>query len=274
MFYRNIYNRLNPGLIIFLIDQSATTNVPYFNGELLNEMFAKIVNKSIESIFIKSSFGDTVKDLCFIEIMGYGPDNVKCIASGPISYFEKYIDNLFLNHKNYSESNHTLFNVVEPTSEGFVDVLDGFLQAEQVLIGWKKNTIYKEYTNDHVPIIIHIGTGVLCNEQVFRAIDRINKIEFNDGNPIVINFIYNPWSMQNESFEYFSQSASYKSEQNYLFQMSSFVHKNLGANYETCKLFQEHPEYKFLFVNSKITPAELLLNIFDAGSSSNMDKIC
>lgn len=89
------------------------------------------------------------------------------------------------------------FDPVVPNIYQDTKICDGFDLVEEILCNWKKLAKEKDYIQDHVPMIFHIGTGV-CNDKthLFQTVRDINNIEFNDGTPIVINFVFNEWNIK------------------------------------------------------------------------------
>lgn len=263
MNYTNIYNSHNPGLIILLIDQTAKTEDVYKDGQWIPDMLADLANDALSEIFIRCVQGNEIKNKCYVSVISYGSSCVSVISEGYIQEYEKYYSPVLKEIDICGEKINietVKIKVLESQSGGWISGEEVFEKVEQYLEYWKKHTIEENYKIDHVPIIIHIGAGVVW-DHVFENVKRICNMDFNDGNPILINFIYNPWSMHDTYIEY-TQPSGKEEHLKRIFELSSAVNSNLAAGYETYKFFENHPDYKFFFVNSVITPQQLISYVF------------
>lgn len=263
MNYTHIYNSRNPGLIILLIDQTAKTEDIYKDGQWIPDMLADLANDALSEIFIRCVQGNEIKNKCYVSVISYGSSCVSVISEGYIQEYEKYYSPVqkeidVCGEKTIIETGK--IKVLDPQNEGWINAEEVFEEVEQYLECWKKHTIEENYKIDHVPIIIHIGTSVIC-DHVIENVNRICKMDFNDGNPVIINFIYNPGSMHDTCLEY-TQPSDKEDALKRIYEMSSAVDSNLAADYETYKFFEEHPNFKFFFVNPEITPQQLISRIF------------
>ena len=112
-----------------------------------------------------------------------------------------------------------------------------------------------------VNLVINNFKDFLNLEDLELIGNKIQSIEFNDGNPIIANFIFNPF-FENVEIDFCDSIDTYHEELNYFLNISSGVHLGLAGNSETYDFFMKHPNYKFLFVNSKNSPKDLIGNLY------------
>lgn len=257
MSYTNTYNRNNPGLIIFLLDQTCITSDFTIDSCLAARKFIDFIDDSLVELLHRNICGKEIRNRCFVYIISYGADTINMISEGYIGEFEKYIvrEHPYPHKFSFKEQVKTL-------SDGCPNVNDGLESVFEILECWKENTINCNFTFDHVPLVIHIGTGVSSNYEDLELIgNKIQSIEFNDGNPIIANFIFNPY-FENVEIDFCDSIDTYHEELKYFLNISSSVHLGLAGNSETYDFFMKHPNYKFLFVNSKISPKDLIRNLY------------
>ena len=70
--YENNFTRANPGLIVFLIDQSKSMEDPWSGGKTLAEQTALSINRCISEMAIRFTSGTEIKDEANIIMIGYG----------------------------------------------------------------------------------------------------------------------------------------------------------------------------------------------------------
>lgn len=258
MSFTNIYNRRIPGLIIFLLDQTCLTSDFAVDGCPAARKFTDFIDEALIMLLQKNWDGREIRNSCFVTVISYGADVVKTISEGYISEYEKYI----VRKHPYSDYKHLFEELIKPLSDGYPNVNDGFDSVSERLECWREYTIKRRFTIDHVPLVIHIGTGVSSNYEDLEVLgNKIKSIEFNDGNPIIANFIFNPY-FENVEIDYCDSIDTYLEELKYFLNISSSVHLGLAGNSETYDFFMKHPNYKFLFVNSKISPKDLIGNLY------------
>jgi hypothetical protein len=69
----SFYNRLEPPLVIFLVDQTASTACTASNNQnIIAELITKSVNSLILNLILRNCVGENIKDSVFISIIGYG----------------------------------------------------------------------------------------------------------------------------------------------------------------------------------------------------------
>lgn len=263
MNYENIYNRNHPGLIIFLIDQSAKTFDQYIDGSLLSEMIANCVNEAILELINKNKTGNEIINRCFIYVVSYESHEASILFGGLIKEYVNGHSRPIKIENCVFDQREDISEWVEPKSSGGDNPLRGFELTESLLDWWKSGTENENFNMAHVPVLIHIGTGLYFDDdRLVQCIKRIQGMVFKDGNPIIINFIYNPWSMMNDTYEYSNPQDSNNINEIIAYEISSPVNPNLAANSDVFIFYKEHPENKFFFVNPHITPRDLIIDLF------------
>ena len=199
--YRNRYTVSNPGLVIILVDQSASMSQP-FGGKNRAECAANAINHFIQDIIAKCVCGIDVRDKVKIVVIGYGCEkgnNAYVIVKGSNKELVDSPLRIESITKRFPDGVGGLVEIkssaaiwVEPKAVGGTPMASAFELTHQVINEWI-NTRQKLGVNviedDPIPIIINITDGMPNDgeENVRENVQKIKSIAFLDGNPILIN---------------------------------------------------------------------------------------
>lgn len=170
--YQNRVRKINPGLLVILIDQSEAMNVPMLNGNgTMADNIANEINQLIEALEYYYSYED-----------GYG-NEVGAIR--PIMLF-------VVGHG--SGEAHIIqqewicggAHMVSPVAQGMPALPFAFDLVKEEVAYWTK---MHSDLDDVVPLIINVtASGNMSNDIPMRAIIKdIMGIQMPDGNPILYN---------------------------------------------------------------------------------------
>ena len=206
MAYSNEWTRSSPGLMIFLINQGESMNELFSNGKTYAENAASGVNSMISETAIRFSSGTAIRDCANIVIIGYGGNEnkmvVELLRSGSIeSLFSD--DSIPMQHLIQKVSDGAggtididveLKQFVSPKAIGECSITSAFNCASQILAEWviRINESRDGNINMYpVPVIINFSNAnVQITNQTDLLIRNIMNIELMDGNPLIINCIY------------------------------------------------------------------------------------
>ena len=183
------------------------------NGMTFAERASMSVNRMIGQMGIRFSSGTTIRDSANIVIIGYGgtenKENVKVLRSGsiatlfnddtiPVLYFKEKLSNLEVGSY---EIDCELKQFTTPKAWGDAVISSALDITRALLAKWMEWT--KEYRDDDgnivvhddllypVPVIINFtSANIQVTNQAIELAKRIMNIELPDGNPLVINCIY------------------------------------------------------------------------------------
>lgn len=191
--YQELLSSANPGLIIIMIDQSASMSDSYANST--KAKFASVaVNKVIEEIILSCSSGDGIKDRCYVAVIGYG-STVDILFLETASELAKN-PNTTTVKKKISDGAGGLIEVdevqrvfVNPIANGGTPMAEAFQQAFN---GIKK--FIANHPNGFPPIIINITDGEPNEwylqknfDATTREAKKLADLKTNDGNVIILN---------------------------------------------------------------------------------------
>ena len=190
MAYQQKIGTDNPGVIVLLIDQSASMSDPASDGKPKADHAALAVNRVIYEIQAASQAGAAIKPRCMVGIVGYGPQ-VGAVASG-------MIDELAANPKRWDKLKRKVddgagglvevdFNMpiwVDPVADNGTPMTEAFAEAFRVLSnGWLPS-----HPDSFPPIIINITDGE-PNDATTAAAEarRLMGLQTSDGNALLFN---------------------------------------------------------------------------------------
>ena len=209
--YQNYYTRANPGLIVFLINQSKSMEAPWGEGKTLAEQAALTVNNCITELGILFTSGDKIKECVNIVIIGYGgtKDSMEAelLRSGsiatlctddtiPVQHLKQMIPD---GASGTITIDFELKQFVTPKSVGRASMSSAFQLSSALVNEWvtrAKETldeddhpITRDDSHDPVPLIINISDGepIDCEEDVRKYANEIMNINCPDGNPLIFN---------------------------------------------------------------------------------------
>lgn len=191
--YQELLSSANPGLIIIMIDQSASMSDSYANST--KAKFASVaVNKVIEEIILSCSSGDGIKDRCYVAVIGYG-STVDILFLETASELAKN-PNTTTVKKKISDGAGGLIEVdevqrvfVNPIANGGTPMAEAFQQAFHGTERFITN-----HPNSFPPIIINITDGEPNEWYLQKSFDattreakKLADLKTSDGNVIILN---------------------------------------------------------------------------------------
>ena len=143
--YSTLWSSATPGLIIFLIDQSASMREEFFGDKNKAEFTASVINETINDLILQCSSGNIVKDRLFVSLIGYGGkggvsvDDVRsgyigAFADNPLR-FEKIKKNIPDGEGGFIEVEEEMPIFIEPTcpENGLTPMAEAFEFARQLV---------------------------------------------------------------------------------------------------------------------------------------------
>lgn len=196
--YKNEFKRTNPGLFVFLVDQSGSMEDPLAsNGLSLAVNAADAINSVINEIILKVSDidnagNDIVKKEAFISVIGYGGRGDG--TGNQYDYEAETICDDWINvieetkpkYKSYIDGTTELVEVVKPLSGGGTPMASAFTAARDLVKAWMQSHNSGE---DPVPVIINITDGMPTDSEtdLKNVVSEIKSLDVPDGNPLIFN---------------------------------------------------------------------------------------
>jgi hypothetical protein len=193
------WSSANPGLLVFLIDQSGSMLMPFKDSPDTRTVFAtRVVNRVINSIIQKNYNGDHAKDRCFIVAIGYSVGTTE-LCSGFLSELDEKPKRMEAVKKKISDGAGGLVEIdntmpiwVEPiTKDGWTDMAAAFKMAKEIIEQW-----IKDNPDSPAPVIINVSDGVPyynhkdtaeCAQETAAIAKEIMDIQTSDGNVLIFN---------------------------------------------------------------------------------------
>lgn len=209
--YDNNFTRANPGLIVFLIDQSKSMNDPWSGGKTLAQQTAMSINRCISEMAIRFTSGTEIKDEANIIMIGYGGTEnsmeAELLRSGSIAtlFSDDSIPVQHLKQKisdgagGILEIDIDLKEFVTPKAVWGTPMASAFQLASALVTEWvtraketvddEGNPIVRDDSLDPVPLIINISDGEPTDNEadVRKYANEIMDINCPDGNPLIFN---------------------------------------------------------------------------------------
>ncbi len=201
--YNTLWSSATPGLIIFLIDQSASMQEEFINGKNKAEFTAAVINETINDLILQCSSGNVVKDCLFFSLIGYGgkggnsDDDVRSgyigsFADNPLR-FETVTKKISDGEGNFIEIEEEIPIFIEPTcpENGLTPMAEAFEFAQRLIAAWMEKK-----PDNPAPVVINISDGFPFTgnddeeEEIRRTASKayeIMSMQMNDGNPLVFN---------------------------------------------------------------------------------------
>lgn len=198
--YSNQFTRPNPGLIIFLVDQSGSTeDIMLSNNRSIAENIADLVNVSITEAIdtataqISDEEEKVKREVCFA-VVGYGgkgnpedPED-KRNWQAELLMQPKYSDTIYGEYQKERStiSNLDIFQILSPVHGGGTPMASAYKTALDILTRWLPT---HDSDKDPVPVIINISDGEPTDsvDDIKETISKINELKIADGSPIIIN---------------------------------------------------------------------------------------
>lgn len=193
------WSSANPGLLIFLIDQSGSMLLPFKDSNETRTVFAtRVVNRVIDSIIQKNYNGDHAKDRCFIVAIGYSVGATE-LCSGFLSDLDNTPKRMESVKKKISDGAGGLVEIdkkmpiwVDPIEkDGWTDMAAAFKIAKEIIEKW-----VDDKPESPAPVIINVSDGVPyynhkdtneCATETSRLAKEIMDIKTPDGNVLIFN---------------------------------------------------------------------------------------
>ncbi len=246
--YNTLWSSATPGLIIFLIDQSASMQEEFIDGKNKAEFTASVINETINDLILQCSSGNMVKDRLFVSLIGYGGkggNSVDDVRSGYIGSFadnplrfETVIKKISDGEGGFVEIEEEIPIFIEPTcpENGLTPMAEAFEFAQRLIATWMDKK-----PENPAPVVINISDGFPFTgnddeeEEIRRTASKayeIMSMQMNDGNPLVFNIhlgIGLECRFEESSIELPDENAKF------LFSISSKVpraYKEVGKRYD------------------------------------------
>ena len=180
----------NPGVIVILLDQSASMAVAAPDGRPKSEHAALAVNRVIYEIQEASQAGASIKPRCLVGVVGYGPE-VGPVASGMINDLAASPRRWDTLRRKESDGAGGLVEVefkmpvwVDPVAANGTPMAEAFAEAHRVLAtGWLPG-----HPDSFPPIVINITDGE-PNDPAAAAAEarRLMSLATSDGPVLLFN---------------------------------------------------------------------------------------
>lgn len=196
--YNNSFQRSNPGLFVFLLDQSGSMEDPMraSNGLALDVNAADAINSVINEMILKLTAmdpngDDFVKRSAYISVIGYGgkgdgTGNQYDYEAEPVS--DGWIDELaeLPQAKSLIDGITDLVQVVTPVHGGGTPMASAFSAAKDLVEAWIQT---HNTANDPAPVIINITDGEPTDSisDLKNIVNDIKSLSVPDGAPLIFN---------------------------------------------------------------------------------------
>jgi hypothetical protein len=189
--YSKMLSRLEPGLIVILLDQSGSMSDPFQGGKSKAEFAALAVNKIISEIIELCTSGTVIKDRCTLAVVGYGNPDAKLLFIKKVSELAKNTKTMTLKKKisdgagGLVEIDEILRVFVDPIASSGTPMAEAFQQA---YMGVEKFIV--KHPDSFPPIVINITDGEPNGNDFNKATTEAKKIAqlgTTDGKVIVMN---------------------------------------------------------------------------------------
>ena len=191
--YNNSFSRTNPGLIVIIIDQSASMSATNEKGLSLAELAARSINNLINQFILflttmNSNEEEIVKRSFKLVLIGHGGSYDKSYV-----ILDKWIDEvaesyplgkLTINTRE-GDFEQQCIEVLQPIASGKQDLFGAFSMAKDFVIDWITNHNKAE---DPVPYIINVSNACTPdNDSTIKVVNEITRMEIPDGSPLIIS---------------------------------------------------------------------------------------
>lgn len=196
--YKNEFKRTNPGLFVFLVDQSGSMgDTMASNGLSLAMNATDAINSVINEIILKltavdANGMDIVKKSAFISIIGYGGhgdgtgNQYDYQAETICDDWINVIDETKPKYKSYIDNNTDLVEVIKPVFGGGTPMASAFTAARDLVKAWMQS---HNSSDDPVPVIINITDGEPTDSKIElkNVAEEIKALNIPDGSPLIFN---------------------------------------------------------------------------------------
>lgn len=242
--YSNSFTRQNPGLILFLVDQSGSTEDKMANGFPIAQNITDLVNACISdcvnyaTMLIGDDEEEVKREVC-ITVIGYGgkgnPNdfNDRWNHEAEILQMPIWVDEI---ESTFSKSRTVtkkldVFEILKPQIGGGTPMASAFKTAYEII---KDSWLPTHQTaKDPVPVIINISDGEPTDDkdELKKIIEDIKSLQIPDGSPMIINIHLSSHDKQNAELANPSDINECKDEWSRLmFEVSTEVTDDMANN--------------------------------------------
>jgi uncharacterized protein YegL len=236
MSYTEPISPQNPGLLVFLLDQSGSMSANYGNQQSA-EAATDAINHIIYEILQSNLKGNTIKPSCYISVIGYGAPNVAPLVHGRIDEFpQKTLGNKQITRQQGVETVTLDIPVwVNPIASEGTPMAEAFEAAYQLIDGnWINNSSKPERKSSFPPVVINVTDGAPDDElKARRSAQRLTELATSDGNVLLFNIhIANQDGSANsrEPIIYPNQPNNLDNSGKFLFNITSLLPEKLSRD--------------------------------------------
>src|SRR5271166_6088210 len=168
-----------PGLIVILVDQSASMLNPYDGGNMAKKEFAALaVNRCIYEIMNACKSGESIKNRCYIGVIGYG-EVTEVLVGGKPSQLGALVKRTQVLKKKVPDGAGSLVEIeqrlpiwIEPQAENGTPLDVAFDLTAELIHAW-----ISENPDNFPPVVINITDGEPNNSsQAETAAQRLLRL--------------------------------------------------------------------------------------------------
>lgn len=267
MKYTKQMSSAEPGLILIMLDRSGSMTESYGQkggGKSKAEFASMAVNRVIYNIVMSNQNGTSVKNRCFIAVIGYGAqvDMVQAgmlqdIANNPLRT-EKLM-------KSESDGAGGVIQIpfempiwVDPIARAMTPMGEAFSQANKAISGW-----IKKCPNNAAPIVINITDGMPTDSaRAITEAQQLMSLGTSDGNVLLFNAHISDGALAEDLFPN-SASSLQNPEAEFLYNISSEIPSTMFPAAQGSG-FNPQPGARGMVFNAE---ADTLVNLLSFGSS-------
>ena len=199
-YYTLQWSSSNPGLIVFLLDRSASMAEIYGDtGKTKAEYAADIVSVQINEFILKNKSSETFRNRIYFVVIGYGGDDpkkgVEALLAGKVE--DLALDDKYPFIEDEVEVNGEIIKIpvskqfVTPSADGVTPMKEAFELAKGVV-----EDFVKKNEKAPAPIIMNISDGypevhgknqTAYQKEVVEVVEDIRKIKTIDGATLIFN---------------------------------------------------------------------------------------
>ena len=207
MSYNAEISRLNPALIVILLDQSRSMGERFGSSETTRSKaqgVADALNRLLQELTIKATKAEGIRDYFYIYTLGYGHPVEPLIPNAsidrpmPISKIADSSACIETRQKIMPNGEHVSIRFpvwVNPKNYGWTHMCEGLNRALSVVKIWKES-----YPNSFPPIIFNLTDGGATDGDPRVPAASLRSIIFEDGEPLLINLHLSSRSSQSIRF--------------------------------------------------------------------------
>lgn len=189
------FSSSNPGLIVFVVDQSGSMSESYPEGGSKAVFTHRVVNRTINEMINANMDGETVKDRAIISILGCGGKGVTDIRTDKLSEFANNPLRIESSKQKVSDGNGGLVEVDTQNPIYFEVTAGGITPLGTTLE--KAKEIVKAFIDKHpsspAPVIIVVSDGMPYAKETdeeaksIAEAQEIMALNGEDGAPLIFN---------------------------------------------------------------------------------------